>query len=168
MNINGEEGGAMSVFSNTNIVLGTIATLLTVIGLLIGYRKRIKDWWQNRRSWKEKLNDHEDRIVNVEKDTKEIKSDLKSLKVDFKQSIEDSKEYRRASLGDKIFNHTEKFVDQGYVTQLQLDNFYECIKRYRKCVDEIEQQNDMVLQILIAKVEKLPIKKEHPRKSDAV
>ena len=102
----------MSVFSNTNIVLGTIATLLTVIGLLIGYRKRIKDWWQNRRSWKEKLNDHEDRIVNVEKDTKEIKSDLKSLKIDFKQSIDDSKEYRRASLGDKIFNHTEKFVDR--------------------------------------------------------
>lgn len=168
MNINGEVGGAMSVFSNTNIVLGTIATLLTVIGLLIGYRKRIKDWWQNRRSWKKKLNDHEDRIVNVEKDTKEIKSDLKSLKVDFKQSIDDSKEYRRASLGDKIFNHTEKFVDQGYVTQLQLNNFYECIKRYRKCVDEIEQQNDMVLQILIAKVEKLPVKKEHPRESDAV
>lgn len=150
------------------LVLGLIISTSTVIGIISKRRQKIKEWFDKRQTWKTKLEDHEDRIVNVEKDTKEIKSDLKSLKVDFKQSIDDSKEYRRASLGDKIFNHTEKFVDQGYVTQLQLNNFYECIKRYRKCVDEIEQQNDMVLQILIAKVEKLPVKKEHPRESDAV
>ncbi len=144
------------------LVLGLIISTSTVIGIISKRRQKIKEWFDKRQTWKTKLEDHEDRIVNVEKDTKEIKADLKSLKADFKQSIDDSREYRRASLGDKIFNHTEKFVEQGYVTKLQLSNFYECVNRYRKCVDEIESKNDLILQTLIKKVEVLPIKMEHP------
>jgi hypothetical protein len=158
-----DEMTTIEIIKQVGAISAAVGAVITTITLLIKYRKQIGEWLDRRKEWKVKLDDHEVRIINVEEDVTEIKGDLKSLRKDFNTSLDDSRDYRRASLGDKIFTHTEKYIDQGYVTQLQLQNYQICIERYKRCVSEIEAETDLILGVLLEKVKQLPVRKEHPQ-----
>jgi|GEM_PF-2113611 hypothetical protein len=143
-----------------SIVGGAILTASGVIALLVAKRKQIKAWLEGRKKWQKKLLDHEKRIETIEGDVASIKGDLEKLSEKFADSVRDSKDYRKISISDKIFAQLEKFVAQGFVTQLQLGHFQDCVRQYRKCVSDIEAENDMILTLILRKVEDLPMKRE--------
>lgn len=59
-----------------------------------------------------------------------LKDDLGDLKNEFDDFRDASIVYRRTSLHDKIYKMYNKFKEQGYITQIQLDNFNLCIEQY--------------------------------------
>ena len=153
----------MSTLGIVSTILAGIVALLSIIASLIKYRQQIKEWWEKKTCWRTTLLDHEKRLEKVEESVNTINTNLCSLSDDYKKNTKESKEYRRSALGDKIFNHTEKYDEQGYITQLQWENYMLCIRRYKDCIPEGDEDYDLILHDCLPLIEALPKRKEHPR-----
>lgn len=153
----------MSTLGIIATVLGGLGSILAIIGYLIKYRSQVKAWWEKKTCWRSTLIDHEKRLEKVEENVSTINTNLCALSDDYKKNTKESKEYRRSALGDKIFNHTEKYDEQSYITQLQWENYMLCIRRYRDCIPEGDEEYDLILHDCLPLIEALPKRKEHPR-----
>lgn len=97
------------------------------------------------------LEDHEVKLAEIQRDVKSIKTGLTELE-------ENSREYRKTSLSDKIFKKYQRYKKLGYVSRDEIVNFNICVDRYRKCIDEIEFETDIVINKYLKEVMCLEIR----------
>lgn len=100
-----------------------------------------------------RLQEHDVKLVEIQKDVKKIKNDLTNLETS-------SREYRKTSLSDKIFKKYRKYKSIGHITRDEIVNFHICIDRYRKCIDETEIESDIVLNKYLVDVLDLEVVEE--------
>ena len=78
----------------------------------------------------QKLNDETDRKIDELSDILDIK--LKQINTKINENQEESKEYRRASMHDKIIQMHNKFMNDGFVSHSNLENFSIVLSQYYK------------------------------------
>jgi len=147
-------------------ILGLIIAGSTVLGIVATKHNQIKTWFQNRVTWKRMLVDHDGRIKTIENTVEVIQDGMSKLNETFAENVKDSKNYRKASIADKLFNHVDTYTKQGYITQLQLQYYNQCEQMYKNCLNGDSTDDDMVLTILRDKIKALPIKAIHPFESE--
>jgi hypothetical protein len=147
-------------------ILGLIIAGSTVLGIVATKHNQIKTWFQNRVTWKRMLVDHDGRIKTIENTVEVMQDGMSKLNETFAENVKDSKNYRKASIADKLFNHVDTYTKQGYITQLQLQYYDQCEQMYKNCLNGEKPDDDMVLTILRDKIKALPIKTMHPFESE--
>jgi hypothetical protein len=147
-------------------ILGLIIAGSTVLGIVATKHNQIKTWFQNRVTWKKMLVDHDGRIKTIENTVEVMQDGMDKLNETFAENVKDSKNYRKASIADKLFNHVDTYTKQGYITQLQLRYYDQCEQMYKNCLNGEKPDDDMVLTILRDKIKALPIKTMHPFEND--
>ena len=147
-------------------ILGLIIAGSTVLGIVATKHNQIKTWFQNRVTWKRMLVDHDGRIKTIENTVEVMQDGMSKLNETFAENVKDSKNYRKASIADKLFNHVDTYTKQGYITQLQLQYYDQCEQMYKNCLNGEKPDDDMVLTILRDKIKALPIKAIHPFESE--
>jgi ABC-type antimicrobial peptide transport system permease subunit len=147
-------------------ILGVIISVSAVIGIIAKQRDKIKKWFADRRGWKTMLIKHDERIQTIEGAVEVLQDGMSKLNETFAENVKDSKNYRKASIADKLFNHVDTYTKQGYITQLQLQYYNQCEQMYKNCLNGDSTDDDMVLTILRDKIKALPIKAIHPFESE--
>jgi len=147
-------------------ILGVIVSISAVLTIIAKRREKIKKWFADRRGWKSMLADHDGRIQNIEKTVECMQAGINTLNETMAENVQESKNYRMASIADKLFNHVDTYTKQGYITQLQLRYYNQCEIMYRDCLNGDSADDDMVLTILRDKIKALPIKAVHPFESE--
>lgn len=107
--------GDLSVYQ---LIIGILAIVYIAKSLLYVYKNAT--WFHDEF---QKRDDLIQSIENLTSEVKEIKKDLLII-------TDESREYRRTSLHDKIIKAHLQYKRQGYITPSQLSNFQLCLQKY--------------------------------------
>lgn len=107
--------GNLSVYE---LIIGILAIVYIAKSLLYIYKNAT--WFHDEFQKRDYLIQS---IENLTSEVKEIKKDLLII-------TDESREYRRTSLHDKIIKAHLQYKRQGYITPSQLSNFQLCLQKY--------------------------------------
>ncbi len=140
-----------------DVRVGTIIIILAAVGFLIKEGRKLNT---TLRKLYDKENEQEEKFKQIDRNTADIaciKSNIGELIAQVEANSEESREYRRTSLSDKIFRKYREYTKRGEITKDELENFRVCVNRYVKTIKEEEEQNDLVLTKYFPDVKRLPI-----------
>lgn len=140
-----------------DVRVGTIILLLVAIGFLVKEGRKLNTTLKNLY---DKEKEQEEKFMQIDRNTEDIaciKSNIGELIAQVEANSEESREYRRTSLSDKIFRKYREYTRRGEITKDELENFRVCVNRYVKTITEEEEQNDLVLTKYFPDVKRLPI-----------
>ena len=140
---------------------GMLAIMLGLVAIFILLHKAwsaLKPSIDKKRQYRETLKKHDERLASIESTLGNVEQELGAVKDQLDTVAEDSREYRRASLSDKIFRKFQQYKKTGKITNDQLINFNEMVARYTKCLcSKAEFKNDIVFTKYVPEVRALEI-----------
>ena len=109
-------------------VTGNLSVYQVIIGIvaIVYLCKLLLSVYKNAAWFHDEFQKRDDLIRSIENLTIEVKEIKKDLII----ITDESRDYRRTSLHDKITKAYLQYKNQGYVTPSQLDNFQLCLQKY--------------------------------------
>lgn len=140
-----------------DVRVGTIVLILVAVSFLVREGRKLNTTLRNLY---DKEKEQEQKFTQIDKNTAEIiciKTNIGELIAQVEANSEESRDYRRTSLSDKIFRKYREYTSKGEVTKDELDNFRVCVDRYVKTIKPEEERNDLVLTKYYPDVKRLPV-----------